>query len=172
VEAGQLSEELTMPSSPGDWLLLGASLVLTFVAAAIGGVVTARPVRTWYGTIRKPAWNPPDWLFGPVWTVLYILMGLALWRVWRVGWDQPGVRLPVILFLVQLVLNVLWSVIFFGLRRINWAVVEIVLLWCFLLATMIAFFAVEPLAGWLLVPYLAWVTFAGVLNFTVWQLNR
>ncbi len=161
-----------MPSNPNDWLLLGASLGLTFIAAAIGGVVTARPVQTWYRTIRKPAWNPPDWLFGPVWTILYILMGIALWRVWRMGWDEVAVRLAVFLFLIQLVLNVLWSVIFFGQRQLGQGVVEIVVLWLFLLATTIAFFGLQPLAGWLLVPYIAWVSFAGFLNFTVWRLNR
>lgn len=161
-----------MPSSSSDWMLLGASLVLTLAAAAIGGAVTARPVQTWYRTIRKPTWNPPDWLFGPVWTILYILMGISLWRVWRIGWDLGAVRTAVLLFLAQLVLNVLWSVIFFGQRQLGWGVLELILLWACLLATMIAFFGLQPLAGWLLVPYLAWVTFAGFLNFTVWRLNR
>lgn len=161
-----------MSSGLGDWITLGVSFGLAFVAAAVGGAFTAKPVQTWYRTIRKPAWNPPDWLFGPVWTVLYILMAVALWRVWRVGWDQPGVRSAVILFLIQLVLNVLWSAIFFGRRQLWWGFVEICLLWVLILATLLVFFGLEPLAGYLLFPYLAWVTFAGILNFVVWRLNR
>jgi benzodiazapine receptor len=161
-----------VPSTPNDWLILGVSIGLTIVAAAIGGAVTARPVQTWYRTIRKPTWNPPDRLFGPVWTALYILMAVALWRVWRMGWDTAGVRPAVTLFLVQLVLNVLWSAVFFGWKRLWWAFAEICVLWVFIIATVLVFFNLQPLAGWLLVPYAAWVTFAAILNLTVWRLNR
>jgi len=161
-----------MPSNFNDWLTLGASFGLTLVAAAIGGALTAKPVQTWYRAIRKPAWNPPDRLFGPVWTVLYLLMAVALWRVWRMGWDHPAVRSAVILFLIQLVLNVLWSAVFFGWKQLWWGLVEICVLWVFIMATVIAFFSLQTLAGWLLVPYAAWVTFAGILNFVVWRLNR
>ena len=161
-----------MSSRPNDYVLLAASVALTIVAAVVGGIITASPVQTWYQTIQKPSWNPPNWLFGPAWTILYLLMAVALWRVWRLGWGEGGVRLAVILFLVQLVLNVLWSLVFFGLRQPGWAVLEIAVLWGFILATLITFYRLERLAGLLLIPYLAWVTFAGILNGVVWQLNR
>jgi benzodiazapine receptor len=160
-----------MPSRPNDYLLLGASAVLCTAAAVAGGIVTAASVQSWYQTLQKPSWNPPDGLFGPVWTVLYLLMAVALWRVWRLGWEERGVRPAVTLFLVQLGLNVLWSFLFFGLRRPGWAFVEIVVLWGAILATLIAFYRLEKFAGVLLVPYLAWVTFAGILNGVIWRLN-
>ena len=160
-----------MSSRPNDYLLLGASLILCIVAAVVGGIVTAASVQTWYQTIQKPSWNPPDGLFGPVWTILYLLMAVALWRVWRLGWGESGVRLAVTLFVLQLGLNVLWSFVFFGLRQPGWAFLEIVVLWGFILATLISFYRLERLAGVLLVPYLAWVTFATVLNGAVWRLN-
>jgi tryptophan-rich sensory protein len=161
-----------MSGTSQDYTVLGTSIAITLLAAVFGGALTVSPVRTWYRTIRKPAWNPPDAIFTPVWTVLYILIGLALWRVWRLGWDQASVRAAVILFLIQLASNVLWSGVFFGLRQPGWGFAEICVLWVLILATLVTFFRLEPLAGWLLVPYLAWVTFAAVLNYTVWRLNR
>ena len=161
-----------MSSRPNDYVLLGASVALTLVAAAVGGIITASPVQTWYQTIQRPPWNPPDWLFGPVWTILYLMMAVALWRVWRLGWGESGVRVAVVLFLIQLILNVLWSFVFFGLRQPGWGFLEIVVLWGFILATLITFYRLERLAGLLLIPYLAWVTFAGILNGVVWRLNR
>jgi tryptophan-rich sensory protein len=117
-------------------------------------------------------WNPPSWLFGPVWTLLYILMGVAVWLVWRTGFDAPGVRGALILFGVQLLFNLAWSFVFFGMRRIGWALVEIAATWALILATLIAFYRLRPAAGWLLAPYQLWVTFATALNATIWWLNR
>lgn len=149
----------------GRWLALVAWIALPFVAAAIGGRVTDP---AWYLTLERPAWAPPAWLFGPVWTALYFMMGLAAWLIWsRHGF--AGAALP--LFLVQLVLNAAWSWIFFGLRRPDLAFAEIVLLWLLVLATLIAFWRRQRVAGLLLAPYLIWVTFAAALNFAIWRLN-
>lgn len=138
----------------------------------LSGMATIRSVGTWYPTLAKPPFNPPAWVFGPTWTVLYILMGVALFLVWRQGGDTPGVKLALALFAVQLALNALWSIIFFGMRSPGWAFAEILLLWLAILATLWAFWRVVPLAGWLLVAYLAWVSFAAVLNGSIWILNK
>ena len=146
------------------------ALAVTFAAAGIGSVFTSESVGTWYQEIEKPSWTPPGWLFGPVWTTLYTLMAVAAWLVWRnEGWG--GARLALGLYLVQLVLNAAWSAIFFGARMPGLAFVELVVLWLAIVATTAAFFRKSVPAGVLLVPYLAWVTFAGVLNFTLWRMN-
>ena len=151
-------------------LVLGGFLVASFTAAAIGGTATARAVRDWYPTLTKPGWNPPAWLFGPVWTVLYVAMAVAAWLAWRqAGWT--GARAALTLFLVQLTLNAAWSVIFFGLRNPGAAFAEIVVLWAAIIGTLVSFWQVSPPAGMLFIPYLAWVSFAAVLNFTIWRLN-
>ncbi len=124
----------------------------------------------WYAQLRKPSWNPPGWIFGPVWTALYAMMAIAAWMVWRRG-RFAGRRLALSLFLMQLLFNALWSPLFFGLHNPLMALLDIVLLWLALLATMIAFWKVRPLAGALLVPYLVWVSFAATLNFALWRLN-
>lgn len=124
-------------------------------------------------TIRKPSWNPPNWLFGPVWASLYILMGVALWLVLSsIHWNSPQAEVPILLFVVQLFFNFLWSAIFFGLRRIGLALAEIILLWVSILLNLLEFYAINPLAGLLLIPYLAWVSLASCLNASVWWLNR
>jgi tryptophan-rich sensory protein len=124
----------------------------------------------WYKNLAKPWWTPPDWLFGPVWTLLYLFMGVAAWLVWRRGGFQEA-RGALALFLVQLLLNALWSWVFFGLQQPGWAFLELSLLWLAIAATLAAFWRLVPAAGWLLAPYLAWVSFAGVLNFALWHLN-
>ncbi len=151
-----------------------AGLVL-FVALclAIGGLgaaVTETSVKTWYAALAKPPFNPPDAVFGPVWTVLYVLMGIAAWRVWRAV-DRDTARGPLTLFALQLALNLGWSVVFFGLQKIGAAVATIVVLWVAILVTMLAFRTVDRVAALLISPYLAWVTFAAVLNVAIWQLN-
>ncbi len=142
-------------------------LVVCFGAALLG---LRFPPGAWYAGLRKPSWNPPNWIFGPVWTLLYILMAVAAWLVWENGGAANTGALA--LFLVQLILNAVWTWLFFGLHRPGLAAAEIVLLWLAILATTLGFWTVQPLAGLLLVPYLLWVSFAAILNFTVWRLNR
>lgn len=150
-------------------------LIAVAVPLAIGGLsglATARGVETWYPTLVKPSFNPPAWVFAPTWTVLYIMMGVALFLVWRQGLDTPGVKAALTLFAVQLVLNALWSILFFGMQSPASAFAEILLLWLAIVATLWTFWQVTPAAGWLLAPYLAWVSFAAVLNGSIWMLNR
>lgn len=153
-----------------DVLSLVVALLIPLAAGGIGGAATARSVSTWYRFLKKPKWTPPDWLFGPAWTTLYALMGVASWLVWRSG-DRRAPR-ALRLFGLQLALNTVWSLIFFGLRRLDLALVELGALWGAILATTVAFFRIRPAAGLLLLPYQAWTTFAGALNAAVWQRNR
>jgi benzodiazapine receptor len=132
-----------------------------------GAIFTQKGLTGWYPQLRKPSWNPPDRVFAPVWTALYVLMAVALWLVWQ----KQGPRSARVLFGIQLLLNFLWSAIFFGLRRPGTAAVEIVLLWASIAATLTVFAFTSPLAALLLVPYLAWVSFAAVLNVEIWRLN-
>lgn len=143
-------------------------LALAFVAAAISGIASTRAPE-FYQALIRPSWAPPAALFGPVWSVLYLLMGLASWLVWREG--SKKTRGALRLYLVQLVLNSLWSWLFFAWHQGRWAFFEIVVLWVMILATVVAFWRIRPLAGVLLVPYLLWVSFATALAYTVWMLN-
>jgi benzodiazapine receptor len=148
-------------------LALVGWLALCF-AASISAVFVS--TNGWYADLAKPPWNPPAWVFDPAWTLLYVLMAVAAWLVWREGgWKVQ--RLPLGLFLLQWLLNALWTPLFFGLHRSGLAFAEIVLLWLVLAATLWSFWQVRKAAGFLLVPYLAWVTFAAALNFTIWRLN-
>lgn len=160
-----------MKSNKYSALVLIGFLLASFTAAAIGGIATADNVRTWYPEINKPTWNPPAWLFGPVWTVLYVFMSIAAWRIWR-RQDQPGAKPALRLFFVQLVLNALWSLLFFGLHSPGWALVEIIILWSLLAHLQGRFWRLDRVAGSLWAPYLAWVSFATFLNATIWWLNR
>ena len=154
-----------------DVLGLFAFIILCLAVSGIGGVITATSVDTWYQTLEKPPFNPPDWVFAPVWIVLYILMGIAAWRVWRLrALEVTGNALAV--FAVQLGFNVAWSFLFFGLQRIDLALVEIVILLCAIIINTIMFWRVDRLAGLLFVPYAAWVTYATILNVSLWLLNE
>lgn len=144
-------------------------LIVVFVAAAIGAVASAK-AGAFYSQLVRPDWAPPASLFGPVWTVLYALMGIAAWLAWRERGFR-GARIALGLFLVQLALNALWSWLFFGWHLGAWAFADIVVLWVLIVATVIAFWRIRPLAGVLLVPYLLWVGFAAFLNHAVWRLN-
>ncbi len=156
-----------IPAKPYTWLGLIGWLALTFTASLGGFLVSTDG---WYAGLVKPAWNPPDWLFGPVWTLLYIMMAVAVWRVWlKGGWARQ--RGPLGLYMVQWFLNALWTPLFFGLHLLGWAFLEILVLLCFILWTIGAFRKVDRIAALLLAPYAAWVTFAAVLNFTIWRLN-
>ena len=153
-----------------QWIGLAVLLVVCFAAAGIGGAVTTPKIGTWYATLVKPSWNPPNWIFGPVWSALYVCMAIAAWLVWRQN-GFSGAAVPLTLFGVQLALNVLWSCLFFGLQNPGLAFLEVVVLWMAIAATMVLFWRRSVIAGTLFVPYLAWVTFASVLNFTIWRLN-
>lgn len=148
---------------------LAGWLVISFVTAAIGGAASIQ-AGTFYTQLIRPDWAPPPTVFGPVWSVLYALMGIAAWLVWRVAGFR-GARSELTLFLVQLALNALWSWLFFAWHRGSLAFADILLLWALIVASVICFWRIRPLAGVLLVPYLLWVTFASALNYSVWQLN-
>jgi benzodiazapine receptor len=144
-------------------------LLLVFAAAALGGFASAN-AGDFYRDLVRPAWAPPGWLFGPVWSVLYALMGIAAWLVWRArGFAGAGPALRV--FLLQLTANALWSWLFFVWQQGGLAFIEILLLWALILVTAVLFWRISRVAGWLLLPYLAWVSFASVLNLSMWRLN-
>lgn len=152
------------------WLGLAGFLAACFVVAGVGGWLTSLGVPEWYTTLRKPVWNPPSWLFGPVWTTLYAMMAVAAWLVWKdAGFD--GATTALTLFVIQLLLNMAWSGIFFGLRSPGWALVEILVLWIAILATTALFFRHSAWAGALMMPYLLWVGFATALNAAIVRLN-
>jgi len=154
-----------------DGARLIASLAVCYAASGIGALATGPAVQTWYPTLAKPAFNPPNWLFAPVWTVLYTLMGIALFLIWRQISMEPGVRSAIAIFGVQLAFNVLWSVIFFGLQSPLAGLVVILILWVAILFTIISFFRFSTVAGVLLIPYILWVSFAAILNYSIWRLN-
>ena len=142
-------------------------VALCFGAASLGAFFMPGD---WYAALKKPSWNPPGWIFGPVWSALYTMMAVAAWLVWRQGgWSKQ--RRPLLIFLTQLALNALWTPLFFGWHLPGLAFAEMVLLWLAIVATLAAFRPVSRVAAWLLAPYLAWVSFAAVLNFTLWRLN-
>ncbi len=149
---------------------LAGWVLLCLGVAVVSGVATVEGTRDWYPTIAKPSWTPPSWLFGPVWTVLYVAMGVAAWRVWRVGGWRPA-RVALGLFLAQLALNGLWSPIFFAWHRLGLAFADIVLLFVAIAGTVVVFRRHDRVAALLLLPYLAWVGFASCLNFAIWRLN-
>ena len=148
---------------------LAAWLILSYAASAIGAVASIQ-AKTFYSQLIQPGWGPPPGVFGPVWTVLYTLMGIAAWLVWRNGGFGPN-RPALTLFLLQLAFNALWSWLFFAWSLGLLAFVDIVVLWILIAATLVAFWRVRPLAGALLIPYLLWVSFAAALNYSLWQLN-
>lgn len=145
-------------------------LGLCFVVSAVGGMVTATSVGTWYQALVRPPFNPPDWVFAPVWSALYLLMALAAWRVWKIA-SLAGARRELGIFAIQLALNLGWSVVFFGLRLPGWAFGEMIVLFAAIVATLILFWRRDRLAGVLIVPYVAWVGFALYLNGAIWWLN-
>jgi translocator protein len=149
---------------------LSISVAIPLIAGVLGSLFTGPAVKTWYLVINKPSWNPPSWLFGPVWTMLFILMGVALYLIWSEKMSNK-VRWALKMFAAQLVLNILWSVFFFGMGLFWLAFGEIVVLWIAIALTLVDFFKVNKTAGWLLLPYIMWVSFASYLNFTIAALN-
>lgn len=148
------------------------SIAIPVAVGATAGLFTSAEIPGWYQTIQKPSWNPPNWLFAPVWTSLYVLMGIALFLIWKSTATDKVKQKAISLFAIQLALNFCWSFIFFNQHQIGWALVEIVVMWLFILLTIFAFAPISKVAAWLLVPYISWVSFATILNYTIWQLNR
>ncbi len=146
------------------------SILIAQAAGLLGSLFTMSAISGWYDTLVKPNFTPPSYLFAPVWAILYTLMGIAAYRVWEVRWSR-GARPALILYAVQLIVNVLWSYVFFGLHNILAGLGVIILLWLFIFATMVMFYRVDTPAGWLMVPYIVWVSFATALNYALWMAN-
>lgn len=147
------------------------AIAIPIAIGATAGLFTVTGVGSWYQTINKPSWNPPGWVFAPVWTTLYVMMGVSLYLVWKSGVSNNLKRTAIGLFAFQLVLNFFWSLIFFDQQQPGWALVEIIVMWFFILFTIFAFAKVNKTAAWLLVPYISWVSFATILNYTIWKMN-
>ena len=152
-------------------LKLGGSVLFCMSAGAVSSLYTLKAIPDWYATLNKPSFTPPSWTFGPVWSVLYVMMGIAAWQVWSKGIKERTVRKALVFFLIQLVLNTAWSFLFFRLRSPILGLVDILLLWLAILITINLFFKVSLIAAVLLIPYLFWVTFASGLNLGIVLLN-
>lgn len=147
------------------------SIIICQLAGIIGSIFTAPSVQTWYAALQKPSFTPPDWIFAPAWIFLYLLMGISLYIVWKEGLKKKIVKTGVSIFAVQLILNSAWSFLFFGIRNPFLAFIEIIMLWTAIFLTMLVFFRIKKEAFYLLLPYLLWISFALVLNFSIWRLN-
>ncbi len=154
-----------------DILKLIASIIICQLAGFIGSLFTTPAIPTWYRTLIKPSFTPPNSIFSPVWISLFLLMGISLFLVWQKNLKERKVKAALLFFTVQLVLNILWSILFFGLKSPLGAFIEIIILWFAILLTIIKFFKVSKPAGYLLLPYILWVSFAAFLNFFLWNLN-
>jgi tryptophan-rich sensory protein len=147
-------------------------VILSLLAGFLGTIVTITGPDSWFAVeLIKPAWQPPNFLFGPVWTTLYILMGLAAGYIFAQGWEKKEVKIATVVFLIQLGLNVLWSYMFFGWHLLLGATIEIIVLWVMICVTMYLFYKIKPVAAYLLIPYILWVTFATALTATIWLIN-
>lgn len=147
------------------------SILIPLAVGAIAGYFTSSSVDGWFATINKPSFNPPNWVFAPVWTTLYIMMGIAFFLVWKSDSAIMTRRSAIAAYIMQLALNFLWSFVFFYAHQPGWALVNIILLWLMILETIILFRKLSTAAAWLLIPYICWVSFATVLNFAIWKLN-
>ena len=156
----------------GDFLKLVISIVVSQSAGLIGAFYTTPSISGWYQTLAKPELAPPNWIFAPVWTTLFFLMGIAAYLIWKKGLVRQDVKVALGFFVVQLILNTLWSIIFFGAHALGWALLDIVLLWLAILATTLSFWKISRVAGSLMIPYLLWVSFAIYLNYSIFILNR
>jgi tryptophan-rich sensory protein len=147
-------------------------VILSLLTGFLGTIVTITGPDSWFAVeLIKPAWQPPNFLFGPVWTTLYILMGLAAGYIFAQGWEKKEVKIATVVFLIQLGLNVLWSYMFFGWHLLLGATIEIIVLWVMICVTMYLFYKIKPVAAYLLIPYILWVTFATALTATIWLIN-
>ncbi len=147
------------------------SIFICLFAGFIGSFFTSPAIPTWYATLQKPSFAPPNWVFFPVWTTLFIIMGISLFLVWQKGWEDKKVKTAIYIFAGQLVLNALWSAVFFGLRSPLLGLMEIIVLWITILATILSFMKISRTAAYLLIPYILWVSFAAIVNFWIWRLN-
>ena len=154
-----------------DLSLLALFVIACIVVGGVSGFFTAGEVDAWYSSLIKPVWNPPNWVFGPVWTILYALMGVAAFLVYREGFQRREVKIALGIFSVQLALNFFWSILFFSYKNLFASFVEIIILWVAILATIISFYRVSRPAALIMLPYLLWVSFASILNYSIWILN-
>ncbi len=152
-------------------LKLILSIVICQAAGLIGTVFTMDSIPTWYAALNKPALNPPNWIFGPVWTVLYLMMGISLFIIWKEGLKNKIIKSAFIIFMIQLILNTIWSIVFFGMQSPAGGLLIIILLWIMILVTILKFMKISRVAGILLIPYLLWVSFATYLNYSIFKLN-
>lgn len=157
---------------PKSILKLIFSIAISQSAGLIGTVFTVSSIQNWYNLLNQPSFRPPNWLFGPVWTILYTLMGISLYWIWIKGTKKKEVRDALKLFAVHLVFNATWSIVFFGMHNIPLSLVNIVVLWILIVMVMIRFYKIDKKASLILIPYLAWVSFATILNFSIFLLNR
>ena len=148
------------------------SVLACLLAGFVGSAATMPSIPTWYASLQKPAFNPPNWIFAPVWTTLFIMMGVAAFLVWDKGLENKKVKISLAIFGLQLLLNVLWSILFFGLQSPLYAFIDIIMLWASILATIIYFYRISAAAAYLLIPYILWVSFASALNLFIVILNR
>lgn len=155
-----------------DILKLLASIITCQAAGIIGSFATTPSIPTWYATLNKPIFNPPNWIFGPVWVTLYFLMGISAFLIWRNGLNNKPIAIALSIFIIQLILNSLWSIAFFGFKSPVAGLVIIILLWIAIVITMVAFYQISKPAMILLIPYILWVSFAAVLNYNIFILNR
>lgn len=154
-----------------NYLKILISILVCQSAGLVGSVFTTKSISSWYKFVNKPSFNPPNWIFGPVWITLYTLMGVSLYMVYSKGMERKDVRLAVIIFLIHLVLNAFWSILFFGLKNPGLAFAEILILLVFIIVIFFLFYRIEKTAAYILIPYLLWVSFASILNFSIWRLN-
>ena len=152
-------------------LKLIISIIIPLAIGALSSYFTIPGVNSWYQTINKPSWNPPNWIFPPVWTLLFVMMGISLFLVWKNNAAVRVKKMAIMIFSIQLLLNILWSYVFFKQHTMGWALAEIIILWIAILLTIFAFGKISSLAAWLLVPYISWVSFAAILNYTFWKIN-
>ena len=147
------------------------SILLPMIIGGISGSFTSASINTWYVTLNKPWFNPPNWIFAPVWTLLYLMMGIAFYIIWKSEAVNAVKQTAVILFSAQLLVNFLWSLIFFYLKHPGLAMLDIILMWILIVATIFSFGKISSTAAWLMLPYICWVSFAMILNFYLWKLN-
>lgn len=153
-------------------LKLIIAIFISELAGIIGSIFTTPAIAGWYAGIVKPSFNPPSWIFAPVWTILFALMGVAAYLIWQKGLERRDVKIALSIFIAQLALNTIWSLLFFGWHNPGAAFIEIIILWLAIVSTIFVFAKISKLSAWLLLPYILWVSFAGFLNYSIWQLNR